>query len=324
MTTHFSAGDWAAVSGLGARKLVQVQPDGSLSYREDERDKKSEVTIGLDEARRRIRPLVGRQEAEELRNTLLVAGETQHAEDAYARSKEYRRVLKSNDLRLIVDTLRGIYRHPNPGYPEEQNQDLLEEAAFSELALVLDVKPAMLKGLAKRAAGQMILPDRSAELAAHAEIPELPGYEALGAFAVERRLAIGEFGVGSIELDARPGIWFAWFQDGDDLPPGAEDADDEYPPSKLVVVHAESFPRITELQRQMEPEQAELPIDGASMAVVDADAARDKSFVRAMEYTGHDIVQGRGVQVQLGGDGRGIAHVARGGGQAVLAVIELM
>ena len=142
----------------------------------------------------------------------------------------------------------------------------------------------------------------------------------MGAFAVERTLSVGESASGLLELQARPGIWFAYFQDGEEL---ADDEADEAPASKLVVIHAEAFPRIAQLQTRLEPDPTKLPIDGASMAVVDADSARDKSFLSALEHAAHEIVQGRGVQVRLDGDGHGIAHVARENEQAIFVSIDL-
>jgi hypothetical protein len=60
------------------------------------------------------------------------------------------------------------------------------------------------------------------------------------------------------------------------------------------------------------------------MAAADADAAKDKGFQRAMEAAGHEVIQGHGVHVRVGGDGRGVAHVAREDGAAVLVSLDLM
>ncbi len=45
MSSLFSTGDWAAIAGLGARKLWNVHSDGSVTFREDEAESKSEVTV---------------------------------------------------------------------------------------------------------------------------------------------------------------------------------------------------------------------------------------------------------------------------------------
>ena len=159
MSSLFSTGVWAAVAGLGPRKLSNVHADGSVTFREDEADKRSEVTLGADEVRHRIRPLVSKEVAEALRKASVEAAQPNLAANEYERSKAYRGALKGNDLSLMLGTLRGIYRHPKPGYPEDQNQPLLEEAVFGELGEVLGVKPGTLKSTARKAAGGSVLPD---------------------------------------------------------------------------------------------------------------------------------------------------------------------
>lgn len=316
----FSPGAWVAVSGVGARKVLDVGPDGAVTYREVEKDAKSVITLRPAEAQRRIRPLVSVEVAEALRDSLDDAPAPNLSENEYERSSAYKAVLKANDLAVVVKTLKGIYGHPKPGYPEEQQEDLLAEVAFSELGVVLRVKPSTLKTRARKASGLATLPDRSSELAGFKRLPALPGHEPIGAFYVERALIADEWGYGK-PVPARPGVWFGYVVDPGDPP----DDDDECAELRqLVCVHSDVIADYAALRAQLtlEPHE-EVPIDGGGMAVVDADAAEDPSFRRALHgWAGRPVLQHHGVAVETGGDGWANSHYARVDGLAVLVCVE--
>lgn len=169
-----------------------------------------------------------------------------------------------------------------------------------------------------KAAQSTQLPDRSKELAAYETLPPLDGFEPVAALYVEGRLLVGEYPEHGANLDARPGIWLAYFREP---PPPA--GDDDYPPQELIAVHADCIGRIHELRQDMEMLDVELPIHGARMAIADALAARDEDFVEALGENEEEVFRGRAAQVSLGGDGHGVARVQYEDERVVLVLVKL-
>lgn len=315
MSPPFVLGQKIAVAGVGVREVRGIAADGSVTFREEEYAQTSELTLGPEEARRRVRPLVAKGFAEALHASLGEFAPPNLETQNYRRKKAYRAALQSNDLGTMTATLRSIYRHPSPDYPEEWYEDELEEVVFAELSAVLGVKQSDLKAQARRAVQRPVLRDYAEELAAYQDPPALDGYRPVGPFFVESTLAAGESRASRIEVPVRRGIWLGYFK---------EAAEDLLDPSELLVVHAERFHRVPELVARAERAPEELAIDGASMAVYDVQADMDPSFQRAIETAAHDAVAGRGVKVSLMGDGSGIAFIAREDARAVLISIDLV
>ncbi len=283
-------GEWVAVAECGPLQVVAVDDDGGVVLD----DGGEELALGADEAKRRIRPLVEESTAERLRETFSDLGEPDERERLYDRSRAYREKLQGNDLEEMAATLCGIYRHPAPDYPEEHNVDRFEEAVFGEMARVLDEGEAALMREARDACGEPFpVPDRSGEVAAIEPVPELDGYEALGAFALEDRAIAGEAGAGE-QLEVVPGVWFAYtYRDAE-----AEAAD------KLLCIHAEAFDEIAPLGEQLR-KRGNFAIEGASAAVVDARLLDEPSFWSKLAFAETEIVEDRGVQVLIEDNGRG-------------------
>lgn len=166
-------------------------------------------------------------------------------------------------------------------------------------------------------------PDRTKELAAYRTLPPLPGFEPLEAFVVESQIAVGEWPASDIQLDARPGVWFAYLEDMEaKLDAVLDDGDDDVY-QQMIAVHADWVARIDELREQLWRVGAPLSIDGGRMAVADAKVATDEDFDDALSKNELDEFRGSVAQALLGGDGHAHVSEARDGDQAVLVVIEI-
>lgn len=160
-----------------------------------------------------------------------------------------------------------------------------------------------------------LLPDRSKELASFAELPPLGGFESIAALYVEGTLIVGEYGDG-FKLDARPGVWLAYCRDYEQV--------EEDEPQQLVALHADCFARIDELRNGMTRLKGELPIHGASMAVVDGLAIKkDTDLFDALAENKQAAYRGHAAQMFLGGDGRGIAFAQYEDKRAVLVIVKM-
>ena len=167
----------------------------------------------------------------------------------------------------------------------------------------------------KRALKKGLLPNRTKELAAFAELPPLESFDAIAAIYVEGTLVVGEYGDG-FELDARPGVWLVYRRDYEQV--------EEDEPQQLVAVHADCFARIGELRNGMTRLEGELPIDGASMAVVDGLAIKkDTDLFDALADNEEAAYRGRAAQMSLGGDGCGTAFAQYEDKRAVLVVVKM-
>jgi hypothetical protein len=141
----------------------------------------------------------------------------------------------------------------------------------------------------------------------------------VGALYVEGRLLVGEWPEHGAKLDARKGVWLAYFRQV----PYTDDDDDNPAPDELLAVHADCLARVDELRNGMQRLDEELPIHGARMAIADALAARDEDFVEALGDNDEEVFHGRAAQVYLGGDGHGVAFAQYEANRAVLAIVKL-
>lgn len=222
-----------AVASFGPLPIESIQADGSLSIRDGE----DLITVSVSEISERIRRPVDGALAERIKNGFAAATAPLDERDPYQRSRVYREALRSNDLERMASTLRQVYAHPEPEYAEEQARPRLEEAVFGELALALDTKVSTLeRRLRSRKAPLTVVLDRAEEVASHEPLVEVVGLHPIGAFAVEKELAVGEHGRGKV-FKAKPGIWYGYASDGE--------MDDG--PDRLVVVHHERVGQIEEL-----------------------------------------------------------------------------
>ncbi|MFB6373713.1 MAG: hypothetical protein ABEN55_11540 [Bradymonadaceae bacterium] len=301
-------GDRVAVAKCGPLEVVRIEEDGTVILD----DRGEELALPPEEAARRIRPLVDREEAAAIRENFEQMGEPVVSERPYQRNKTYREVLQGNDLREMARTLCGLYRHPSPDYPEEQNVDRFEEAVVGEMAEVLEVEASALMREARQVCGEPFpVPDRSEAVAEAEPLPELQGYDAIGAFATEEAVVAGEAGQG-IDLEVEPGVWLAY-----------EYHDEEVEaPDKLLCVRTEVFEDLAVYGEQLTRTGA-FPIEAASAAVVDAQLLDEASFKSALAFSGGGIVDGRGVQVLREEDGRGVVYSATGDEAVVLVVVNL-
>ena len=145
-------------------------------------------------------------------------------------------------------------------------------------------------------------------LASKKEIPALSGYSIIGKFAVESTLIVGEFGYGS-EFAALSGVWFAYF-----CP-----ANEQTEKDTLFAIHSDYC-----LRRDLEyVARATLPIDGASMAVVEALAMRDKGFREKLETAGEGVIKNFGVKVTLDGDGTANVCTCEADGKVVAIEVRM-
>jgi len=167
----------------------------------------------------------------------------------------------------------------------------------------------------KQALKKGLLPDRTRELSVFAELPPLASFESIAALYVEGTLVVGEYGDG-FKLDACPGVWLAYRRDYDQV--------EEDEPQQLVAVHADCFARIDELRNGMTKLKGELPIHGASMAVVDGLAIKkDTDLFDALAENDEAGYRGRAAQMFLGGDGRGIVLAQYEDKRAVLVIVKM-
>lgn len=301
-------GEWVAVSECGPLEVLEIDEQGGVVVD----DRGEQLPLPADEADRRIRRLVDEETARRIRDEFEDLGEPDDADRPYDRSRAYRASLRDNDLEEMAATLCGIYTHPDPDYPEEQNVDRFEEAVFGEMARVLDVPESELMREARSACGQPYpVPDRSAEVADHEPVPELEGYNAIGAFALEDVALAGEAGAGD-QLEVQPGVWYAYTYRDEE----ADAAD------KLLCVHEAAFDDIAVYGEKLRQRGA-FAIEGASAAVVDAKLLDEPAFWSKLAFAETEIVAGRGAQVLLEDNGDGAIFAAPDDDAYSLIVLNL-
>lgn len=300
-----SVGEQVVVSRLGLREVKELQPDGSVVIEDDG----SKLCLPPEQAARRIRPPVSPKEAEEVQQIFIASSsKALHGQDEYERNRFYQSAIQGNDLKQMAIALRALYGIAEAGYPEEYNATDLENALFSELNYVLNKRPGILKRQFRKAAGVFSLPNRSKKLAEYRDYPGRNGYESVGPFAVEGTLIVGEGGTG-VELPTLPGVWLAYFAES---APGSE-------VPELFAVHADYVDKIvnTLLPR------GNFAINGASMAIVEALAMKDRGFRQELDLGTEGVINGFGVQRNTGSDGAGSIAVAEYDGQIVAVCLSM-
>ena len=298
-------GDVVVVRGRGFAKVVAL---GDVIVAEEidlEPGEQSQFEIPSERAAEALRPLASRGDAE--RALAILATKPPRA-PLDERALIYRRAYKRADLGELATLLAAAYAG-KAETPETQYQAQLERAVFGELALVLGLSRKALKARLRAAAkGQPAPsepPDRARELAA-TRVPEIAGYEEIGAFAVEQRIAAGEASA-ELSATAKPGIWIAYAVRD-------EEADDI---AELVAVHASRVADLVALSRKTVP-LGRAPIEGAHFAIFDAAAVDDEETVDKMWNRVFDIVDDRVAVVGLGGDGVAEVSAAFEGDRAIL------
>jgi hypothetical protein len=195
-----------------------------------------------------------------------------------------------------VKTLAAIYRHPKPDYPERQYQDLFEKVIFPELAHALSRSRKAIKAdvraaaLGQKAPAALALPDHSAELATVRDLPALAGYEPIGPFFIDTKLAVGEFQA-DVVIAAENGLWFAYSL-------GDMDSDE----FELLAVHHSAIATAAQW-KNLAAQIGVVVAEGAKMAIFDAAEAEDEEFIEEMSK-GDGIMGQRCAVISLGGDGQ--------------------
>ncbi len=270
----WSVGDQYVLAGKGVVTLKSIN-DGEL---ECEQDEETTFRVSSERANDMLRPVSTKQQAEQLLEHLSQRQPVLDGRPAGKRSVSYRRTLKSLSLEEQVTTLCTMYGHKNPEHAEKQHIPRYEELIFPELGTALGKSRRAIKALVRNAVlGEkppvsMEAPDRTDELRKHEELSELPPYQAIAAFAVERELGIGEWGQ-SLTVKAKPGIWYGYQR------PYFDEEDGEYDDSdfdRMVAVHHEHVSEFLELEQSATEEGEEMPIEGATMSIMDAGFAADE------------------------------------------------
>lgn len=140
-------------------------------------------------------------------------------------------------------------------------------------------------------------------------IPELAGYEALGAFDVEGDLAVGERSRALHRELARAGSWYGYAQ---------LDVDER---DRLLAVHADAHGEIAALLAKAEAVGThELE---ACVVLSDAAAHGDAAFAMHLRDAVTEIVMRRAASLELTAPGTADVRVTRRDGRAVLVVVDV-
>jgi RNA polymerase-interacting CarD/CdnL/TRCF family regulator len=304
----FVVKQWVVVRGRGLGCITKITPS-QIDVREADLKpgEHSKFEIPASEADRAMRPVTSADEAQRLLGALAAHVATDSPDDVGDRSIRYRHASKSGELEDQLAALAQIYGRAEPEYPERQYQKLLERAVFGELGHVLGMSRKALQAkvraqlLGEPAPRSLALADVSAELAA-TKLPSLAGHRPLGAFAIDRTVAIGEASA-DVTAPAQPGVWCAYvrMRDGE--------------PIELVAAHRDVLAELAELAA--EP-AGTINSEGATVAVFDAEAADDEEFVDDVLSHGDGIVGQRCAVLNIGGDGSSAVLVGRRGDRAIL------
>ncbi len=314
--TPFEVGQWLAMKGRGLVQIQALERD-AIAVREAELPAGDDSTLSVpsSSADDVLRPVADAATASHLLAELTAAGGVDRAlarETATRRTTAYRGAIKGGDLAEQVAALRSIYRHPDPDHPERQYESPLEKLVFGELAHALGEARKALRARARAAVfgealpAHLALPDRSAEVAR--ELPPVEGHEAIGAFAIDTRLAIGE-GKPDLVLAARPGVWLAYLRD--------ETGD---APAELVAFHASVAEDLAALRAEA-PRAGEVTQEGGTLVLFDAAMVDDPEFFDDVMIAVGSVGQ-RAVVVSTGGDGASPVHAALRDGAAVWVCVR--
>ena len=290
-------GQWVVLRGKALGCIKDITAENIVIEEADlEKGEESKFKVPADRAADVLRPMVTAAEARSLLDQLGREDPTADSRSVSDRSVTYRRVHKGGEIGEQVKTLGAIYRHPKPDYPERQYQDLLEKVILPELAHALkrsrkavkaDVRAAV---LGQKPPAGLALPDHSAQLAKVGELPTLAGYEAIGPFFIDTKLAVGEHHA-DVTTAAEVGMWFAYRL-------GDMDADD----FELLAVHESAVNSAAQLKNEA-TQIGEVVAEGAKMAIFDAAEADDEEFADETSK-GDGIIGQRCAVISLGGDGR--------------------
>jgi RNA polymerase-interacting CarD/CdnL/TRCF family regulator len=303
LVAELKVGESVVVRGRGLGTITSIR-DSVIQVEEADLDhgESSHFEIDISRADEALRLVVSSEQA-----TLLLPAlrEPRRRLPTEKRAIAYHQALKRGDLTEQVHLLAAAYQGEQET-PERQYLAKLEKRVYGELALALGISRKALAAKIRSATTgaatprSLALPDRSAELAA-AKLPHLRGYEAIGAFAIDRRIAVGE-GAAAVALEATPGVWFAYAH------PHGDDYD------VLVAVHERSFAQLTSLRSQKVGVAA---IEGAKIAIFDEALVDDPEVIDRMMRSGTDIVDDRAAVLALGGDGSAEIHATVVDGYAV-------
>lgn len=306
-------GQAVVVRGRGLGTVAAVR-DGTIivAERDLEPGEESQFDIPVERASEAIRVVATLEEAERALVHIATRPERLPADE---RGIAYRRAFKRGDLDEQAHMLAAMYAGPVET-PERQYQDLIERSVFGELALVLNMSRKALRARIRAAAlgeappRSLALADRRDELAA-ISVPPIDGFDAIGAFAVDAMIGVGEAHA-DVTVPAEPGVWLAYAARD-------ENADDF---SELVAVHTTRIGEFAELRRRAK-RVGKAPFEGAHMAIFDEAIVDDREVVDRMLQASCEIVDGRCASVGLGGDGVAEVHIARAGERAICVRVVL-
>lgn len=306
-------GQLVVVRGRGLGIVVAVTADVVVVAERDlEPGEESQFEIPADRAAEAIRAVATPAEAERALALIATRPERLPADE---RGIAYRRAYKRGDLDEQAQMLATIYSGAIET-PERQYQDLIERSVFAELALALNTTRKSLRArIRKQALGEapprsLALADREAELAA-VVIPEIAGFDAVGAFAVDGTIGVGEFRA-EVAVPAEPGVWIAYAVRTED--------DDDF--SELIAVHA-TRARELELLRQRAKRVGQAAFEAAHMSIFDEAIVDDRELVDRLAQTSCEIVEGRAASLGLGGDGVAEVRAALSGERAICVRVVL-
>jgi hypothetical protein len=144
-------------------------------------------------------------------------------------------------------------------------------------------------------------------------VAPLAKYEVLGAFEVGAEAGVGEWSLDHA-FAVKPGTWRAWLLEGNDLDDLVEAGEiPEGTAAQLLLVHVDAqmlpsneLPPLTQV--------ADVPIEAASFTVacisMTATLADMDGFYDHLDGVHGILKNGRGVHVQLGGDGSGVVWIS--------------
>jgi len=304
-------GQTVVVRGRGLGTVTAIRDGVIIVAEQDLRPgEESQFEIPVERAGEAIRALATRDEAERMLALIATKPARPPAGD---RSIAYRRAYKQSDLEAQARALAMMYAGPVEA-PETQYQDLIEKNVYGELGLVLGLSRKALRAKIRSAAlreatpRSLALADRSKELESIA-LPDVDGFEPIGAFAVDATIAVGEARADA-KVAAEPGVWLAY---------AARDDDDF---SELLAVHQASAADIAKLRKRAK-QIGEAPIEGAHIAIFDGAIPGDRDVMDRMYAATCDIIEGRGAALGLGGDGVADVRAVLAGKRAICVRVIL-
>jgi hypothetical protein len=306
---------WALLVEVGVVRIRSL-PGGEVEVTEEDDGIEEVYVLDADEAAQLIQPIVDADEAEQLIHRFTGPAPPPPVGGVTWTGRDHQRAFESGSLIQQVDALRSLYHSAGPPHARAAQLDRFEQVVGRHLACSLGVDYRTARDRVRRiASGQppppaVVLPDRRVELADLEQPPTLGRLRAVGVFAVERALAVGESLDGPSML-AEPGPWLAYS--------AYDEGYDELP---LLAVHHRHLGRVAELCLTATRVGRRLPINAASMAMADGALRHDADYLELLAETSTSVVGHRGVILWLGGDGAAIVRAAILDDRAVLVVVE--